>query len=220
MNSAFRFSTRCASLFLLILLALAWTSTIFAEGESTIVRIEEDWTLNVTSPVQGIVAPQLMTVISPRGDTNSIYAVLTINHRDLPEFAGGGLQLQIWNNKSAEKYTNFSNDAMLNYMEAEETVTWTQTMKIEDGKLIFAILNGHSQTWGQFGGTEDLQASVPTSLTNLNGYSPAVSIKNSGISYAANRVRALTINKVRWITATGQVYEDSNTKVIYPPSQP
>jgi hypothetical protein len=168
------------------------------------------------SPQQGIVAPQLTAVISPQADTNSYYAVFAINHRALPDFAGGGLQLQVWRDNTAEAYTDFHNDSMLNYREAQETISWTQAVQVNDGILTFEILNGNSQTWGQFGGGDDLRISVPTSLTDLNGYSPAVSAGNSGISYAANRVRSLTINKIRLITASGQVTEYSNLTVVYP----
>jgi hypothetical protein len=210
-----RFPVRSVSLIFLILIFAAWSAAIATEGTSNIVRVEEDWSLNVLSPVQGIVAPQLTTVISPTGDTNSYYAVLAINHRALPDFAGGGLQLQLWRNDTAESYTNFHDDSMLNYREAQESITWTQAVQVNDGILTFEILNGNSQTWGQFGG-DDLQISVPTGLTDLNSYSPAVSAGNSGISYAKNRVRSLTINRVRLIDAAGHVTEYSNLTVVYP----
>ena len=179
-----RFPVRSVSLVFLILIFAAWSSAIAEEGASNIVRVEEDWSLNVSSPEQGTVAPQLTTVISPQADTNSLYAVFAINHRALPDFSGGGLQLQLWRNDTAESYTNFHNDAMLNYREAQETVSWTQAVKSNDGVLTFEILNGSSQTWGQFGGGDDLRISVPTSLTDLNGYSPAVS---AGIRASAMR---------------------------------
>jgi hypothetical protein len=202
-----------------LLIFLAASSTVFAQAVPTIVRVEEDWSLNVSSPQQGICAPQLTTVISPSCDTNSIYGAFAINHRALPEFTAGGLQMQIWNNDSPEKYENFANDMMLNYREAQETITWTQSMSLEGGVLTFQILNGRSQTWGVFGGSDDLKASVNSTVSNLINYSPNVSVKNSGISYASNRVQSLTITKVRWITSTGQVYEDSTPKVVYPQSQ-
>lgn len=208
-------SNKNIRLLLLAILFAAWGSTLVAQEAPTIVRVEEDWTLNVTSPQQGICAPQLTTVISPTADTNSIYAALDVNHRALPDFAGGGLQLQLWNNESAENYVNLPNDSMLNYREAQETITWTQTMALQGGVLTFQVINGNSQTWGPFGGGDDLKVSVASSLADLNKYDPAVSVRNSGISYAANRVRSLTLTKVRWITSTGQVYEDANPKVVY-----
>jgi hypothetical protein len=208
-------SLKKKSILLTFLLVVAWSSTIFAQDASTIVRVEEDWSLDVTWPAQGIVAPQLATVISPVGHTNSIYGAFALNHRPLPEFAGGGLQLQVWNNDVAEQYVNYFDDAMLNHREAQETVTWTQAMSLENGNLTFEVLNGQSQTWGQFGG-DSIKTTVAVGLADLNQYSPSVSVANSGISYAANRVRSLSIKKVRWITSDGQVYEDANPKVVYP----
>jgi hypothetical protein len=219
-NSTLRLPNSIAVTLLAYLAVIFWSTALFAQGGvPTIVRVEEDWTLNVSAPEQGIVAPQLATAISPYADTNSIYAIFAINHRPLPDFSGGGMQLEIWNGETAEKYTSYTNDAMLNYMEEYETVTWTQVMTVENGNLTFEILNGNSKTWGQFGGSS-LKMEVQSNLTDLNRYSPLVSVKNSGISYAANRVRSLTLDKVRWITSTGQTYEDATRKLVYPQPQP
>jgi hypothetical protein len=171
--------------------------------------------LNVAAPQQGICAPQLTTMISPTADTNSYYAAFSINHRSQPEFDAGGLQLQLWNDDVPISLHNSTDNAMLNYYEDEELVTWTQVMAIEEGRLVFKVINGHSQTWGHFGG-DDFAVSTPTTLTSLSQYLPSVSVNNSGISYAENRVHSLVIHRVRWITADGRITESENHFVVFP----
>ena len=83
-------------------------------------------------------------------------------------------------------------------------------MTVDNGALTFEVINGESDTWGQFGGG-DLTFSVPTSLNKLNGYQPAVSIGESQVSYAENRVTSLVLTKLRWVKAKGQTFETERT---------
>jgi hypothetical protein len=36
---------------------------------------------------------------------------------------------------------------------------------------------------------------------------PAIAIAESGVNFAGNRVRSLTLTKLRWTDSNGQVYE-------------
>jgi len=96
-----------------------------------------------------------------------------------------------------------------------EIVGWTQSMELDDGVLVFEVTDGSSSTWGSFGGQGYLKIYMYTSLTNLNGYSPTVSVNNSGIGYAANRVQLLVLRRVRLITSTGEVLEDTTARVVH-----
>ena len=84
-----------------------------------------------------------------------------------------------------------------------------------DGVLTVSITNGTSQTWGAFGGGEKLRASVETTLTNLNGYNPQISVSNSGVGFSSNRVGSLVLKRVRTYTAEGEVVEDNEPKTVY-----
>jgi len=81
--------------------------------------------------------------------------------------------------------------------------------------LQFEIINGSSATWGNFGGQGYLRANVATNLADLNQYTPQLSVDNSGVGYAANRVHSLVLKKVRLVTATGQVFEDATARVVH-----
>lgn len=178
-----------------------------------IVRIEEDWELVVKEPDPSTQAPQVTCATSPVGDVDSVYAALTINHKTLPDFEAGGLQLQVWNGSSEVSSAKFPHDELLGT--DGETVTWTLAMRVEGGQLHFDIPAGQSTTWGSLG-QGNMSQSVPTDLTNLNGYDPSVSVANSGVGFAGNRVTSLKLKAVRAYSAEGLVSEDTNPKVVYP----
>lgn len=48
---------------------------------------------------------------------------------------------------------------------------------------------------------------APTSVVNLNTYRPQISLTQSGVSFAGNRVHSLTLTKLRWIDSEGEEYE-------------
>ncbi len=87
-----------------------------------------------------------------------------------------------------------------------EVVRWVQRTELKGGSLSFEIDAGESESWGSFGG-ESLKFSFGSELTNLNGYLPAIAIAESGVNFAGNRVRSLTLTKLRWTDSNDQVYE-------------
>jgi hypothetical protein len=72
---------------------------------------------------------------------------------------------------------------------------------------VFEVSDGHSDSWGSFGDEGRLRLTMETTLENLNDYRPATSLQESGVSFAGNRVRSLTLTKLRWIDSDGNVYE-------------
>ena len=91
---------------------------------------------------------------------------------------------------------------------SNEVIHWTQRLSLNDGHLTFRVLDGESETWGTFGG-DDLSLSLSTSLTALNGYRPSVSLSESQVGYAENRVVSLTLTKLVWVTEDGEVHEQN-----------
>ena len=85
---------------------------------------------------------------------------------------------------------------------------WTQKLSLHDGTLTFQVANGESETWGKFGGDE-LSVSVQSSLGTLNSYRPSVSLSESQVGYAENRVSSLVLTKLVWVTEDGQVHEQN-----------
>lgn len=170
-----------------------------------IVEIEEYWELQVGEPDGPSSSPQVCMVMSHTGDLNTDYFVFTVNHHSHPEFVPGGMQVQRWSGEDVAEARIGPQEGTLDHV--EETLTWRQRMTLGDGAVTFEIDNGSSDSWGSFGGTGHLRVSAPSDAVNLNSYRPAISIEQSGVNYAGNRVRSLTLQRLRWIDSEGQVYE-------------
>jgi hypothetical protein len=188
------------------LAALALAAWMTSPGYAIeIVAVEEHWELSVGEPDAASSSPQVSMVMSPTGNLDGAYFVFTLNHHSVPEWIPGGLQVQYWNGEEIVESKVGPQEATLN--NTDEVVTWVQRTELNDGNLVFEIQSGSSDSWGTFGGAGHLKFSVASSLTNLNGYRPALSIEGSGISYAGNRVKHLVLQRLRWIDSNGQAYE-------------
>jgi hypothetical protein len=205
-------TARLSTLFAGLLIVLFAARGIASEP-ITVVAIEEDWELVVKSPEPNTTAPQVSCTISPLSHVESIHAAFELNHQNQPEFTPGGLQLQVWNNEEPLISRKFPNAAVLST--DDEVVRWTQGLRLDAGTLTFEITNGTSTTWDSFGGQGYLKASLMTNLENLNGYDPDVSVQNSGVAYAGNRVTTLVLKRVRATLATGEVIEDTTPRVVH-----
>jgi hypothetical protein len=194
----------------MIVVALA---TGVAWGQSpTVVRVEEDWEMVVAEPDVDSDAPQVTCMISPLAEGRPLYASLELNHHTLPDYVPGGLQLQVWNGDQAVAVHTSPITALL--QTPNELVKWTQCMEVNGGNLIIEVINGSSTTWGSFGGQGYLQAIVASTLSDLNSYRPQVSIANSSVGFAANRVQSLVLKRVRYKMSNGQVWEDATPRVV------
>jgi hypothetical protein len=201
----------------LTVLAMALcTAVALGQTDREVVRVEQDWELVVGTPDPASDGPQVTCVTSPVGNVESLHATLEVNVQTLGCYAPGGLQLQLWDGESPVSDHASHNHAVLST--PGETVTWTQSMEVRDGLLIFAISNGNSVTWGQFGRSGYFSVWTPTTLVNLNGYNSDVSVHSSGAGFADNRVQSLMIRRVRYYTSTGEQIEDTEPEVIH--SQP
>jgi len=96
-----------------------------------------------------------------------------------------------------------------------ERITWKTSMSLSDGRLSFEVLDGTSDTWGAFGGNAGrLRATQLTNLADLNGYDPDVSISNSGVGYASNRVQSMTLKRVRVTMSDGSGVVDDTPRNV------
>jgi hypothetical protein len=202
---------------LLLLLGLSLVcqgGTATASATADVTRIEEDWQLIVSQPEPDAQAPQVTCAISPSGDVEGTHAVLDFNLRTQPDVEPGGMQIQVWQGQEPQGNSKSHSGTLLHH--EDETVTWTTDMKLYDGWLRFKIKNGSSQSWGSFGNEGSLSVHTSSSLTNLNGYSSSVTVANSGVGFAANRVTSLKLLRVRAYSSSGElVGEDNTPKVVY-----
>jgi hypothetical protein len=188
---------------LVVLAIVAWlSSTGYAID---IVAIEEHWELNVGEPDAASSSPQVSMVTSPTGHLYGDYFVFTLNHRSHPHWAAGGLQVQLWDDDEVVDYRSEEIETPLTI--SDESIAWVQRLRIADGQLVFEVTSGESASWGEFGADDKLRLAVHTPLTTLNNYRPAISLEQSGVSFAGNRVKSLILRKLRWTDSAGQHYE-------------
>jgi hypothetical protein len=143
-------------------------------------------------------------VVSPDGELGGTHFLFTLNHLTVPNYEPGGMQVQAWSGEQLLEERVAEEVGTLTH--TEEVVHWVQRLTLEGGMLHFQVVDGESETWSSFGG-DDLSLSVATSLASLNGYKPGVSLTESQVSYAENRVGSLILTKLVWITADGEVHE-------------
>jgi hypothetical protein len=194
-------------------------STVEPSATTTVdvVRVDEDWELVVTEPDPNLAAPQIQTVMSPFQSLSGFYICFLVNHRNNPESAVGGLEVQFW-------YGDYQLGARRLEREelqiSNETVSWTQRLMIKNVDsnpyICFRVVDGQSQSWGGFGGSEPLHMNLDTSHTNLSNYSSSFSIANSGVFFSSNRVARLVLKAVRGYDESGNLlFEESTPVVVY-----
>ena len=173
-------------------------------SDFSIVRIEEDWELVVTTPETTSNSPQVTCAMSATGTDESDYMSFEMNLQSQPSYAIGGLHLHAWNGDYLRGSAHAQSGVPV--QDSDELITWTQSMTVSNGTLTYEITNGSSTTWGSFGDGE-LKLTVSTARTDLHSYQVEGSLSGSGVGFGANRVSALRLKKVRFITNGGQVYD-------------
>ena len=176
-----------------------------------VLRVEEDWELVLNEPGNRVNAPQFHTIMSPVSDTESVYAQVTWNYREVPDAAPGGVQIQAW---SGDQVLQIKDRVSDQFSTVAETVSWTQRLETNGSLLLFRVLNGSSTTWGSFGGSE-WNVEGHTDIPNLNSYSPGVSTSGAAITYGSNRVDSLILKQVRYYGVNGLISTDSVERVVF-----
>lgn len=217
MQRTYAFCTRfgirylTATLGCLLLSPVAWGQVDSGGGETNplagvnIVKIEEDWLLDIADPEPDKNCPQVVTVFGPADPDSGTYAIFELNHGTLPDFAEGGMQLQAWYGEYLIGYR--SQFAPAEFNQAIERVTYTTVIRVRDNSLKLAIINGHSLTWGDFGGTWSLRVDMSTWRENLNDWNSRHSLEHSRVSYGANRVNKFVRTEIRYYTRNESGYQ-------------
>jgi hypothetical protein len=182
-------------------------------GPPTVVRIEEDWALTVSTPNANLSGPQLSVQMAPSPDSTEFYQ-FHLNSQDIPKFVQGGLQLQAWNATSVLAVNTSPNTQTL--ATDSELITWTQYLAQANNNgskgLLFGISAASSVTWGDFSGASFL---VNGEYTVLDNYSQDYSVQNSGITYGANLVTSLILVQTRMYYSDGSVVTDVTPRTVY-----
>lgn len=177
-------------------------------------RVEEDWVVILGTPDATLQGPQITTALSSTELLADVHMVFELNSRPLPDFTGGGMQLQCWSGDLLLAYKGNSDNGLL--QTPGEVITYTTSMKITGGLVSFDVLNGKSTTWGTFGTPGVLRVSLDTPQSGLGRYSPDVSAQNSRVGFGGNMVQKFYMNQVRYYDANNNLLQtDSTQRVVY-----
>jgi hypothetical protein len=177
-----------------------------------VVRVEEDWELVLGEPDPVIVGPQVTTTMSPTGNLDGVYFTFEINYRSLPWWTPGGLTIHQWSGEARVQSFDRSDRSVM--QTSGETVSWTQILSVDGTNLTFQVKNGSSTTWGPFGYSNMFKLRTAFS-GDLSGYSPDLSVAQSGAAFAGNRVQLLRIKEVRLTLSSGQTLTDSTPRIAH-----
>ena len=192
--------------------ALAFLAAADPAFAQNVVRIEEDWSLEIGEPDLNSVGPQILATMSPNADLAGTYFTLEINHRSAPSWTPGGISIHRWTGETRNaSYDRIDRTVM---QTSNEVVTWTQSLHHSVGRLYFTVYNGTSTTWGPFGYSNMLQLNCSWGQSNINGYTPAISVGQSGAAYAGNRIKVLKIKQIRITLSDGTVLTDNTERIV------
>jgi len=180
-----------------------------------IIQIEQDWMLDIADPDPVADCPQIVTVFGAADPRYYTHAVFELNHGTQPEYAQGGMQLQVWRGDVLRGYQWQRAPAELNA--AIERLTYTTVMELGDGRQKLYVKDGHSITWGDFGdtGAESLRIELTSGRQNYNDWDRSSSIQHSRVAYGANRVNKYVRTAIRYYTAEGLHYTDTSDDYVH-----
>ncbi len=173
-------------------------------AQDTVIRVEEDWEMLVEQPDQQLDAPQITTTLMPLGEDSNLFFQLDMNHASVPDYSPGGIQVKAYNgDECIDEQRSLAAQRL--YVQSER-ITWTQVLIQTDQWLHFGIVSGQSQSWGAFGGPESF-VHLQATGNSLENYHPDHSARNSGVTYAGNRVGYLRLVKVRYFMSSGDIVQ-------------
>lgn len=202
LTAKLKWSALAAALFLAIGVS---AFAIAEESSNKVVTVEEDWEVVIGETNQRQASPQIATQMNHNSNNNADYAIFCINYQEYPKFVEGGLEIQLWEEDVVVE-VDTKGGVTLNL--SGETISWTQSMTVKEGKITFAIKNGKSETYGEFGG-DGFSVSQNAQAGSLDSYVMASSLENSGAVLGKNRVTSMKLKEVRYYYSNGTVKTDT-----------
>lgn len=183
------------------------------EGK-TVIKVEEDWVVDVGLADDISSAPEIVTVFGPDNPNAGLHAVFEMNHVTQPEFSRGGMQIQCWSGEALLGYKRHPNQSEL--LTVVERIQYTCRTSLDRDRNILRleVRNGSSVTYGTFGGRE-LRLSLYSTRDDLNNYDANASIVHSRVTFGANRVNRFLRAEIRYYTSEGEIIVDGEDQVVH-----
>ncbi len=193
----------------LLVLCLGMGGSQLDAQSSTVVRVEEEWEVQIASPDALLDLPQIVTVFGPDDPETGVHAVFELNHGTLPSFGEGGMQLQYWDGDALRGYKRQKAPHRIRDGGRNGQIHHRHRNRPRGSRTLRDA--GTSQTFGTFGDEYSLRIRVNSALTNLNGMDLESSIRHSRVTYGANHVSRFRRNRVRMFDAEGDVVATDTT---------
>jgi hypothetical protein len=172
-------------------------------ADSAIYKIEEDWEMVINEPDSANYSPQVTFFTSPSVNLDHSYFQLQMNYAADEYFSGGGFHVAAVDDDGIVDEAR--SDTRCTLAIDGDHVRWTSVMAVINGKALFAVRDGYSQEWGEFGGPDYLVKIVPAPVSDLSEYHPQQSLDTVDVGFGSNRVASITLRKVRVFYADGRI---------------
>jgi hypothetical protein len=181
--------------------------------QAQVVRIEEDWVVQIAVPDQPTDAPQITTTMAPFPNSNLQFQV-NINHAQGSEFVAGGVQVRaLADDQTIQEVHKHPN---VRLTQTGEVIHWTTAIHKHESGYWFGLVGGSGQTWGQLGGVGwYISAPNNSDAPSLEQYHYQRSIDQSEVGYAGHRVHSLKLLRVRVYYANGYVAQHQINTTIH-----
>ncbi len=183
----------CVGILLLCNLVIAFENVV--AQEAAVWKVEEDWQLKTFQPDPSIFSPQVTFFSTPDAAENDSYFQLQMNYEADESFSAGGFHVAAV--REGEIVDEERSAQQITLSNPEDEIEWTNVMAVVEGKLLFAVKDGHGQEWGQFGGPEYLVRIEQSSVVNLQNYRFEQSLENVDVGFGKNRVASICLKQVR-----------------------
>lgn len=183
--------------------ALLFALTPCLAEEAKVFKIEEDWEMNIHHPDPAICSPQVTFFTSPSTENAGDYFQLQMNYHCDEWFDGGGFHVAAVDGGATVDEARSPTNAPFTL--STDRVRWTSVMASIDGKLLFAVKDGHAHQWGNFGGPDYLVRVECDDHPDLSHYHHSQSLASVDVGFGGNRVSSITLKQVRLFYTDGTV---------------
>ncbi len=198
--------------FLYLPMLAATPTTVLAQAEPEIVRVEEDWVAYIRSPDTNLTAPQIVNVIAPAPTTEGAFGMVELNHASQPDFHSGGFQVQSWVGETRNEFVFSEN--LTSLRNEYDRLTYTVAIELTGDLIAFELKDGRSRTWGGFA-TNGVRAVCPAGDITLAKYDPQFSVDSTSVNVGAHRVEVLFQRETRYYSVNGLERTDTTPRVLH-----
>tara|TARA_R110002049_G_scaffold2750_9_gene22369 strand:- start:40074 stop:40727 length:654 start_codon:yes stop_codon:yes gene_type:complete len=166
-------------------------------------KVEEDWELVINEPEDNTNSPQVTFFVTPSSLFGSTYFQLQMNYHADEDYSAGGFHVAAVRGDEIVDETRSQNQSLLTT--DGDVIRWTSVAAVVNNKLLFAVKDGHCESWGDFGGPEYLVEMPALATQTFANYSHTQSSAATDIGFGGNRVSSVKLKRVRMFDSVGGV---------------